>query len=566
MLDYGIFNILQLIGSLGIFIYGMKIMSESIQKIAGKSLRMLMRKLTDNRFSGWMTGFVTTALVQSSSATTVMVVSFVNAGILTVTQSVGVIMGANLGTTATSWLISLFGLGSFKIASFALPVIAIGFPLIFTSKKKNKFLGEFLLGFGMLFIGLDFMKDSVPDLKRNLDVLHFLADFSNLGHLSILIFVMIGSILTVVVQSSSAAMSITLIMVAQGWVPMEVGASMVLGENIGTTITAYLASLIGNVNSKRAALIHLIFNLIGVFWMIIVLSPFLRMIDSLNMYFFNYGSVFVASEVKGEAMPKALSLFHSAFNLLNGILLIGFVPQLEKLVVRLLPEKEDNTSLKVLGRNMIVETPELAIMEAKSELYKMGKIIQNMIGALRDMASASPQMLDTLMEQLAKNEEQTDKMEVGISKFLMEVAQQGTTGETSVQIIKMVEASDELESVGDVCFQAAVILEKKSDSEIIFGNKMTKGISNMFDVLEAASNLMVKNLDAEFDEIDFEGAKRLKDQLNHIKKTLKVQNMKRMESKEEKLESSLVYRDLYNALEKIGDKVFSVTKAMHQVA
>jgi phosphate:Na+ symporter len=367
------------------------------------------------------------------------------------------------------------------------------------------------------------------------------------------------------VQSSSAAMSITLIMVAQGWVPMEVGASMVLGENIGTTITAYLASLIGNVNSKRAAFIHLIFNLIGVFWMVIILMPFLHLIDNLNMYFFNYGSVFVASEVKGEAMPKALSLFHSIFNLLNAILLIGFVPQLEKLVVMLIPEKESNTNLKVLKRNMIVETPELAVMEAKSELYKMGKIVQSMIFTLREMFNANAQALEAMMDQLSKSEEKTDKMEVGISDFLMELAQQGATGETSVQIIKMVEASDELESVGDVCFQAAVILEKKVDSDIVFGNKMDKGINNMLDVLEVSANLMVKNLDAEFDEIDFEGAKRLEDQLNNIKKTLKAQNMKRMETKEEKLESSLVYRDLYNALEKIGDKVFSVTKAMHQV-
>ena len=561
--DYGIFNILELIGSLGVFIYGMKIMSESIQKIAGKSLRMLMRKLTDNRFAGWLTGFIATALVQSSSATTVMVVSFVNAGILTVTQSIGVIMGANLGTTATSWLISILGLGSFKIAAFALPVIAIGFPLIFTSKKGNKALGEFLLGFGLLFLGLDFMKNAVPDLKGNPEVLHFLADFSNYGHWSILLFVLIGTILTVVVQSSSAAMSITLVMVAQGWVPIEVGASMVLGENIGTTITAYLASLIGNVNSKRAARVHMIFNLIGVFWMVILLVPFLGMIDRLNMYLFDYGSVYIA-EGRGEAMPKALSLFHSIFNLLNALLLIGFVPQLEKIVTKLIPEKEDKNGLKVLGKHMIVETPELAIMEAKAELLRMGKTTQEMTINLRAMLSAEPKEMEALITKIQEGEDITDKMEVGISEFLIEVAQQGATGETSVHIIKMVEASDELETVGDICFQAGIILEKKAESELVFGNKMTKGINEMFDALDESFKVMQRNLDAEFDEVDLESAKRAELNLNEIKKTLKAQNMKRMETKEEKLQSSLAYRDLYNSLAKIGDKVFSVSKALAQ--
>ena len=281
-MEYGFFDVLTLIGSLGVFIYGMKIMSEAIQKIAGKSLRMLLKTLTNNRFWGWLTGFITTALVQSSSASTVMVVSFVNAGLLTVGQSIGVIMGANFGTTVTSWLIALFGFSKFKITAYALPIIAVGFPLIFANIKKRKAFGEFLLGFGLLFIGLDFMKHAVPDLKGNPEVLQFLSSYADGGFLSILLFVFIGTLLTIVVQSSSAAMSITLVMVAQGWVPFEVGASMVLGENIGTTITAYLASIIGNVNSKRAARAHMIFNLFGVVWMIFLLTPYLHIVDSIN--------------------------------------------------------------------------------------------------------------------------------------------------------------------------------------------------------------------------------------------------------------------------------------------
>lgn len=562
-MEYGFFDVLTLIGSLGVFIYGMKIMSEAIQKIAGQSLRILLKTLTNNRFSGWLTGFITTALVQSSSATTVMVVSFVNAGLLTVGQSIGVIMGANFGTTVTSWLIALFGFSKFKITAYALPIIAVGFPMIFANIKKRKAFGEFLLGFGLLFIGLDFMKDAVPDLKSNPEVLQFLSNYANGGFFSILLFVFVGTLLTIIVQSSSAAMSITLVMVAQGWVPFEVGASMVLGENIGTTITAYLASLIGNVNSKRAARAHMIFNLIGVLWMIVVITPYLSLVDTINSSWFGFESVFSNNaEIRGEAMPKALSIFHSSFNLINALLLIWFVPQIEKLVTKLVPDKENERKSRIIGAGQIVEIPELAILEAKSELKKMGNISNEMLKDLKGMFNDKDKKAAGYLNSLLKNENITDEMEVDISNFLINVAQQNSSQETSVKILNMMAASDELESIGDVCYQAGVILDRKIEMELKFSGKMEKGVTDLFLLLEDALVVMNNNLDSEAEVIDLAPARNIEDRINNLRDELRTQNLKRLEKKEDKLQSAILFRDLYNTLEKMGDKIFQVSKSL----
>jgi len=285
-MDFGFIDVLKLVGALGFFIYGMKIMSEGIQKAAGSSLRRILSAMTSARFLGLGTGFLITCLIQSSSATTVMVVSFVNAGLLSLTESIGVIMGANIGTTITAWLVSLFGF-KFKIAHFALPILAFGFPMIFSNKAKLKSWGEFIIGFALLFMGLDALKDSVPDIKGNPEAVAFIADFANMGLLSTLLFVLIGTILTIVVQSSSAAMAITLVLCNQGVIPLDVAAAIVLGENIGTTITANLAAAVANIHAKRAAIGHLIFNVFGVVWVIIFFDPFLQLIKYMWIPFHN---------------------------------------------------------------------------------------------------------------------------------------------------------------------------------------------------------------------------------------------------------------------------------------
>lgn len=340
-MNYGLLDLLNLIGSLGLFLYGMKMMSESLQKVAGDKMRAILSSMTSNRFMGIITGFLVTTVIQSSSATTVMVVSFVNAGLLSLVQSIGVIMGANIGTTVTAWLISLLGF-KFSIILVAIPLIGVGFPLLFSRKQNLKFWGEFLIGFSLLFIGLEFLKNSVPRVDQNPEMFAFLSNYTDMGILSVILFLGIGSLLTIVIQSSSATMALTLVMCNQGWISFEIAAAMVLGENIGTTITANFAAIIGNVSAKRAARAHFFFNVIGVIWMLIIFYPFTRTIA--NVLFDITGKSPYTDTVE---IPFALSIFHSSFNLINTFVLVWFTPLLVKLVTWLTPSKRKRT--KSLG-------------------------------------------------------------------------------------------------------------------------------------------------------------------------------------------------------------------------
>ena len=373
-MQYSILDFLYLLGGLGVFIYGMKVMSDALQKFAGGGLRAILRSMTSNRIMGVFTGFLVTALIQSSSATTVMVVSFVNAGLLTLTESMGVIMGANVGTTITAWIVSLLGF-KVKIASFALPVIGVSFILMFLPSKKWRNIGEISIGFGLLFIGLSFLKDSVPDIQDNPEALSFIAQFTNSGFLSVLFFVLVGLVLTVVVQSSSASLAITLVMVAEGWIDFTMAAAMFLGGNVGTTVTAILAALIGNIHAKRAALFHCIFNLLGIVWVLIVLDQLLLGIDHIMIYLFGESSLENVSNKENTTI--ALSIFHTVFNIINTVILIFFVDYLERLVVILMPSKTDEdefTKLEYISGGMM-HTPELSIANARMELLLFARVI-----------------------------------------------------------------------------------------------------------------------------------------------------------------------------------------------
>ena len=361
-MEYSFSDVLQLIGSLGLFLYGMKIMSEGLQKFAGDRLRGILTAMTTNRVTGVLTGILITALIQSSSATTVMVVSFVNAGLLTLAESISVIMGANIGTTVTAWLISI---GGFKVDvnAFALPILAIALPLIFSRKSNRKYIGEFLFGFAFLFMGLSSLKDSAPDL--NGEALEFVKEYANMGFLSILLFLFIGTIVTVIVQASAATMAITLVMCVNGWIPIEMGAALVLGENIGTTITANLAALTANTQAKRAALAHFVFNVFGVIWVLIIFFPF--------MNFVKWASGFFLSESSDQAttISYQLSAFHSIFNVCNVLLLIWFVKLIEKTVCLFIKPKEDESEeprLRYITGGML-STSELSILQAHKEIH-----------------------------------------------------------------------------------------------------------------------------------------------------------------------------------------------------
>lgn len=334
-MDYGFYEILQLIGALGVFLFGMKVMSDALLKLAGNKMRSILATMTSNRFLGILTGFFITSVIQSSSATTLMVVSFSNAGLLTLTESISVIMGANIGTTITAWLITILG---FKVSmsAIALPLVGFGFAFTFAKKEQTKNIGGFIIGFALLFIGLQFLKEAMPDIKSNPEILEFLSRYTDLGYLSILLFLLIGTVLTVVIQSSSATMALTLIMTAEGWIPFEMAAAMVLGENIGTTITANLAAIVANYQAKRTARAHLIFNVIGVVWMLVLFYPFLKLISWMSVKF---GSE--SPYVSAVAIPVAISLFHTTFNVINTFLLIWFVKPIARFVERIVPEKID---------------------------------------------------------------------------------------------------------------------------------------------------------------------------------------------------------------------------------
>ena len=427
-MSYSFYDFLVLMGALGFFIYGMKIMSEGIQKAAGQKLREILGAMTKNRFFGVITGFLITSLVQSSSATTVMTVSFVNAGLLSLVESAGVMMGANIGTTITGWIVSYFGF-KFKIVTLSLPMIAFGLPMMLTGNSKVKSTGEFLIGFAILFLGLSALKDAVPDLKENPEVLSFLSGFEP-GILTNLLFVLIGAVVTIIVQSSSAAMTLTFVMCNNGWIPFPLAAAMILGENIGTTITAELASFVGNVHAKRSARIHSMFNIIGVTWMVFLLPFALDLITWFSQSIMGNTSPYEDS----ESIPFALSYFHTFFNLTNVMLLIWFVPVLVKLAIKSVPSKGDDDEvfhLEYIGTGLM-GTSELAILEARKEVTKFSEITLRHVRMVKDLlVEKDKKKSKKLVKRIKKYEEITDNIEAEITKYLTKVSTKQLSKESS---------------------------------------------------------------------------------------------------------------------------------------
>ncbi|MGB1317491.1 MAG: Na/Pi cotransporter family protein, partial [Flavobacteriales bacterium] len=422
-MEFGLMEVLKLIGALGFFIYGMKEMSDGLQKVAGSKMRDILRVMTSNRFLGVFTGFLVTALVQSSSASTVMVVSFVNAGLLSLVESIGVIMGANIGTTITAWLISILGF-KVKISALALPIIAFGFPMMFSSRTIFKSWAQVLIGFALLFMGLDALKHAVPDLKSNPEILEFLSNYADMGYFSTLIFIVVGTILTLVVQSSSAAMALTLVMCFEGWIPFELAAAMVLGENIGTTITANLAALVGNVHAKRAAGAHFVFNIFGVIWMFVAFPFFLQGIGWYMNTYMDMHPFAADSLYNPEHIPIALSIFHSSFNILNVVLLIGLVPFIAKTVERIIKSKGDDEdfTLEFIGRGL-VQTPEISLAEAENEIEKFAKLNVKGVQKISDLIEETEaKKQKKLLEKIKEYEDHTDLIELKVAEFLMELS------------------------------------------------------------------------------------------------------------------------------------------------
>lgn len=551
-------EILQLIGSLGFFIFGMKIMSEAIQKVAGSNLRKILGTMTQNRLLGVLTGFSVTSLIQSSSATTVMIVSFVNAGLLTLKQAIGVIMGANIGTTMTAVLLTVFGFSKLKIAAYALPVIAIGFPLLFAKKSQLKSFGEMLIGFALLFMGLDELKNSVPQLSA--ESLSFLTSINDYGIFSTLIFVLIGTLLTVIIQSSSAAMALTLVLCEKGIIQFDMAAAIVLGENIGTTITANLAALIGNVHAKRAARAHLVFNVIGVFWMLLVFNWFLMGIDS---YMINSSG---RSPFEDDSSIKwGLTLFHISFNIVNTGILIWFVSQIEALSIKLVPSQgneDEQYNLEYISTT-VVSTPEISIVEAQKEIAKYGQIVKRMNGFVKGLLlDQDNKSIAKTLARIKKYEDITDNIEAVVAKFLAKISQNEMSEGSSIKIRGMLSIIGDLERIGDIYYQMSKGIERKNEKKVYFTPEQRNSILEMFSLVEKALDTMTYNLNQSYSSVSIAKAKENEDAINKYRKMLRKEHFASVEKGEYNFNSAVIYSDLFNSLEKVGDHIINVTEGI----
>lgn len=558
-MEYTFYDFLALLGSLALFLYGMKIMSEGLQKFAGDRLRSILTAMTSNRVTGVLTGVLITALIQSSSATTVMVVSFVNAGLLSLSQSIGVIMGANIGTTVTAWIISTLGF-KVDISAFSLPLLAIGIPLLFSQKSSRKSIGEFIFGFAFLFMGLNLLKVNAPDLGQNPDMLAFVQNYTDMGFFSVLLFVLIGTVLTMIVQASAATMAITLIMCANGWISFELGAALVLGENIGTTITANLAAITANTQARRAAMAHLMFNLFGVFWVLILFKPFLSAVDWIVSDLMNI-------DESGVAVSFKLSAFHSCFNVCNVLLLIWFVKLIEKTVCHFIPQKEQEEEyrLQFITGGML-STAELSIIQARKEINLFAERIQRMFRMVRDLLHTDNENdFNKLFSRIEKYENISDSMEVEIANYLTRVSEGRLSSESKLQIREMLREITEIESIGDSCYNLARTINRKRRGNTDFTEKQYDHIHQMFQLTDDALTQMISLVEDMHHTTDVNKSFNLETEINNYRNQLKNQNVADVNNKEYSYQMGVHYMDIIAECEKLGDYVVNVVEAHSDV-
>ena len=559
-MEYSFYDFLKLIGSLGLFLYGMKIMSEGLQKVAGDRLRSILTAMTTNRVTGVLTGVLITALIQSSSATTVMVVSFVNAGLLTLAESISVIMGANIGTTVTAWIISIFG---FKVdmAAFALPLLAIALPLIFSGKSNRKSIGEFIFGFSFLFMGLSYLKANAPALNANPEMLAFVQNYTDMGFFSILLFLFIGTILTMIVQASAATMAITLIMCANGWISLELGAALVLGENIGTTITANLAALTANTQAKRAALAHFVFNVFGVIWVLIIFHPFIQLVNWVVDTFFQTNNPEVAISYK-------LSAFHSIFNICNVCLLIWGVKLIERTVCALIRPKEEDEEprLRFITGGML-STAELSILQARKEIHLFAERTHRMFGMVQDLLHTDKDDdFNKLFSRVEKYENISDNMELEIANYLNQVSEGRLSSESKLQIRAMLREVTEIESIGDSCYNLARTINRKRQTNQDFTEKQYEHIHFMMKLTDDALAQMIVVVEKpEHQSIDINKSFNIENEINNYRNQLKNQNILDVNNKEYDYQMGVYYMDIIAECEKLGDYVVNVVEASSDV-
>lgn len=567
---------LTLLGAMAMFLYGMTLMSEGLQKAAGDKLRSFLYSMTSTPLKGIITGVIITALIQSSSGTSVMVVSMVNAGILSLANAIGVIMGANIGTTITAWLISLFGF-SFDIAVFAIPFISIGFVLTVMKNSKTKSIGEFIIGFALLIIGLGTMKTSVPDLNEYPEALAFVQNLTGFGFGSVVIFMFIGAAITCLLQASSAAMALTMVFVTNGWINFEMAAAMVLGENIGTTITANLAAVVANYSAKRTAVAHTLFNVIGVILALIFFSPFMKLIT------FSITSIGLpdpisafhnTEDIKAGGLSQALQnsvlystcILHTVFNFGNTLILVWFIPQIEALVKKLVPTpkgEEEVFRLKFIQGGPL-STAELSLDEAKQEIIHFGEICCKGFAYVRKaINSNTPEMYEENYGKLSKYEGITDRIEYEIATYLNEVSKGEISSISSSRIKGMYRIIGEMESLGDSGEAIGRMLKRTSDYGKKFDETMIKKLNKMMDLLDEAYKAMMVNLQTPYSGLkDITNSKIAEYNINEYRNTLREEHIVNIEEQTSyDYQKGVFYMDVVAELEKMGDFIINISEA-----
>lgn len=547
----------QLLGSLALLIFGMKIMSEALQKMAGPQLRHILSAMTTNRLSGMFTGMLLTVAVQSSSATTVMTVSFVNAGLLALSQAISVIMGANIGTTLTAWIMSA-GF-SFNITDFVWPVFFIGILLIYS--KRYRYIGDFLYGVAFMFFSLGMMSQTgkAMDLGHNQALIDFFSSFDTSSYSSILIFLLIGTVLTCIVQSSAAVMAITMVLCTSGVLPVYLGIALVMGENIGTTMTANLAALTANTQARRAALAHLTFNIIGVIWVLLVFYPFVDIACSFVGLDPSSSSQTVAK------VSFALATFHTAFNITNTSLLIWFIPQIERLVCRILPEKpkkeEEAFRLRYIQAG-IMKTPEISVLEAQKETTLFAERMDRMFGMVQDLTKETDkEKFKALFERIKKYEDISDNMEIEIGKYLEHVSDAHLSDDTKGKIRHMMREISELESIGDACYNLARILLRKSESADDFTPEQNAAIEKMMRLTDNAMKQMLETICGRREEVSIAPTRDIEQKINDLRDELKLQNTTDVNTRKYGFAIGTMFIDVISECEKLGDYVVNVVEA-----
>ncbi|MBL4636544.1 MAG: Na/Pi cotransporter family protein [Kofleriaceae bacterium] len=545
-------SFLTILGGLGIFLFGLRIMSAGLQKMAGNRLRAILASFTKNRVTGIFSGFLITCAVQSSSATTVLVVSFANAGLLTLTQSMGLVMGANIGTTLTAWLVALLGF-KIKISAFALPIIGIGFPLSLIASRRARQISEVMIGFGLLFLGLKFLKDGIPDIKSNPEAFEFLQSMTQFGFGSVLLFVLAGLIITVIVQSSSASTAIVLTMVAQEWIEIDLAAAMALGANIGTTVTAQLAVIGANKNAKRVAHFHTLFNVLGV----LMILPFIyRLLDAMEL-------IIPGSDNNTLVITSRVAAFHTTFNVIVTVVLYFFVNRLEKLVMWMIPidEADDGAHLKFLQTGLL-GTPELATIEARRALQNMVGVCNHMFTNLKQVIGNPDEKLGSIVDDIKREEQKTDDMEEEIIAFCSQLAREGNSTEVGEKVATYLEIANDVERIGDHCMNLVLLAERRWEKKFRFSDSTQKQLREMMDSVGAFLVATEKTLGND-GEGSLAEVKLLESKINKIRNQSRKSHAKRMQDGDVTVREGLIFLDMMTNMEKIGDYCYNVCSALH---